>query len=138
MANSVFLDTNGWLALLNSADNLHAQANGRWREIVYERSEIVLTDWVVAETGNGLARFREKGRLAAALDRILQSSRRELVIVDEPLLRRALEYFGSHQDKAWGLVDCASFFVMQERGITEAFTSDHDFEQAGFRCLLNV
>jgi len=35
-------------------------------------------------------------------------------------------------------VDFASFIVMQERGITEAFTSDHDFEQAGFRCLLAV
>jgi predicted nucleic acid-binding protein len=35
-------------------------------------------------------------------------------------------------------VDCASFIVMQERGITEAFTSDRDFEQAGFKRLLST
>jgi predicted nucleic acid-binding protein len=32
----------------------------------------------------------------------------------------------------WGLVDCASFVVMQQRGIIEALTTDHHFEQAGF------
>lgn len=33
-------------------------------------------------------------------------------------------------------VDCVSFIVMQERGITEALTTDEHFEQAGFRALL--
>jgi len=28
--------------------------------------------------------------------------------------------------------------VMEERGITDAFTSDQDFKQAGFICLLPV
>jgi predicted nucleic acid-binding protein len=138
MAGSIFLDTNGWLALLNSADQLHASANERWSEVIYARREIVFTDWIVAEAGNGLARFPQKARLAASLDRIMRSSRRELVVVDEPLLQRALECFGGHQDKTWGLVDCASFIVMQDREITDAFTSDHDFEQAGFRCLLSI
>ncbi len=136
MASSIFLDTNGWLALLNSADALHAVARERWQEVVRDRRMIVLTDWVVAETGNGLARFQGKDRLATSLDRILKSSRRELVIIDEELLHRALEYFGRHRDKSWGLVDCASFLVMRERSIAEAFTSDRDFEQAGFRCSL--
>ena len=27
-----------------------------------------------------------------------------------------------------GHVDCASFIVIEERGIAEAFASDHDFE----------
>ena len=138
MASSVFLDTNGWLALLNSAEAMHAQADRVWREIVRGKQQIVLTDWIVAETGNGLARSTAKGRLQEALNRILRTSRRELVIVDEELLHRSLEFFGQHQDKSWGLVDCASFIVMQERGITEAFTSDHDFEQAGFSCLLSA
>jgi predicted nucleic acid-binding protein len=56
--------------------------------------------------------------------------------VGHELLHRSLEFFSRHHDQSWGLVDCASFIVMQERGITEAFTSDRHFEQAGFRCLL--
>src|SRR5436190_20701905 len=118
MASSILLDTNCWLALINTADVNHAPANQIWRRIVESKLEIVLTDWIVAETGNGLARFREKGRLAEALERILKSSRREFIVVDEELLRRSLEFFGTHTDKSWGLVDCASFIVMRDRGIT--------------------
>ena len=29
-----------------------------------------------------------------------------------------------------------TFIVMQDRGITDALTADHHFEQAGFRALL--
>jgi predicted nucleic acid-binding protein len=39
-------------------------------------------------------------------------------------------------DKEWGLTDCISFTLMTQRGIREAFTSDHHFEQADFRKLL--
>jgi len=39
-------------------------------------------------------------------------------------------------DKDLSLVDCASFVVMQQRRITQALTTDHHFEQAGFVRLL--
>jgi predicted nucleic acid-binding protein len=39
-------------------------------------------------------------------------------------------------DKEWSLTDCISFVVMGERSLTEALTSDHHFEQAGFTALL--
>jgi predicted nucleic acid-binding protein len=41
-----------------------------------------------------------------------------------------------NMDKPWGLTDCLSFIVMQERGITEALTADEHFRQAGFVPLL--
>jgi predicted nucleic acid-binding protein len=62
----------------------------------------------------------------------------EVVIVDGDLLRRALADNAKFTDKTWGLVDCASFIAMQERGISVAFNSDHDFEQAGFKSLLTL
>jgi hypothetical protein len=39
-------------------------------------------------------------------------------------------------DKEWGLTDCISFVVMKERKLTDALTTDHHFEQAGFKSLL--
>lgn len=36
-----------------------------------------------------------------------------------------------YADKDWSLVDAASFVVMRHMGITEAFTTDHHFAQAG-------
>jgi predicted nucleic acid-binding protein len=43
---------------------------------------------------------------------------------------------GQRKDKAWGLVDCASFLSMQERGISQALAYDEHFKQAGFVALL--
>jgi hypothetical protein len=47
-----------------------------------------------------------------------------------------IELYTSRPDKDWSLTDCISFVVMQDRGITDALTGDHHFEQAGFRALL--
>jgi predicted nucleic acid-binding protein len=40
-------------------------------------------------------------------------------------------------DKAWSLCDAVSFVMMKERGVAEALTTDHNFEQAGFIRLLD-
>jgi predicted nucleic acid-binding protein len=138
MANSVFLDTNGWLALLNSGDSRHVEADAVWRDLIRRGAGIVLTDWVIAETANGAARSRHRSRIAEAVRATIEDTRVKLIVIDEELLHQSLEIFGRYTDKSWGLVDCASFIVMQERGITEAFTSDRDFEQAGFRRLLST
>jgi uncharacterized protein len=138
MASSVFLDTNGWLTLLNSDESRHVEADGVWRELIGRGSRVVLTDWIIAETGNGSARSREKRKYLEAVQATINHPRVELIVVDEQLLRRSLELFAQHHDRFWGLVDCASFIVMRDRGITEAFTSDRHFEQAGFTCLLSV
>jgi len=42
----------------------------------------------------------------------------------------------SRLDKAWSLVDCSSFVVMQKLDIQAALTTDQHFEQAGFVRLL--
>ena len=43
-----------------------------------------------------------------------------------------------HIQKDWSLTDCTSFEVMKERRITEAFTTDKHFEQAGFDILMKT
>ena len=131
-----FLDTNGWIALLNSSDTLHGAAASIWSELIQHGSTIILTDWVVAETGNGLARTSARHRFPRAVELIRNSPRARLLPVSGSLCRAALDLYSSRSDKHWGLVDCASFLVMQEHRIFEAVTNDHHFEQAGFKCLL--
>ena len=60
----------------------------------------------------------------------------EVIHIDSTLDEQAWEFFKGRQDKEWSLVDCSSFLIMQQRGITDAFTTDHHFEQAGFIRLL--
>lgn len=49
---------------------------------------------------------------------------------------RALVLYGERLDKEWGLTDCISFVVMQDRKLRQAVTTDRHFGQAGFVNLL--
>ena len=52
------------------------------------------------------------------------------------LFAQAVALYHSRPDKEWGMAECVSFCVMQERGITDALAYDHHFTQAGFHALL--
>lgn len=95
-----------------------------------------LTDWIVPETGNGLARTPARMRSAEIVGKMERHPRFRIIPITPVLRERALLLSSDRPDKTWGLVDCASFLVMQDEGITEAFTTDRHFEQAGYRCLL--
>ncbi len=134
--DGVFLDTSGWIALLDEDDELHAQAATQLDEIVAARRPVFTTDWVIAETGNGVARVGVRRRFASAVDRFLASPKGRLVRVDRELFQEALGLYDRTSDKSWGLVDCASFVVMRRENIFDALTADRHFPQAGFRPLL--
>ena len=70
-AKVVFLDTQGWFALLNSSDTLHAVADAEWKRLSGAGYSVLLTDWIVAETGNGLARTAARHGFAESVRRIL-------------------------------------------------------------------
>jgi predicted nucleic acid-binding protein len=59
-----------------------------------------------------------------------------VVYVEEFLHREALALLRERPDKDWSLCDAVSFILMQQYRITEALTTDHHFEQAGFVRLL--
>jgi predicted nucleic acid-binding protein len=107
----------------------------RWRQ---EERRLVTTNYVLAEL---LSVFINPLRLARQeqfqrIDMIRTSRIVEIVHVDAALDVAAWAFLKSRADKEWSLIDAVSFLVMQERGITEALTTDHHFEQAGFVCLL--
>lgn len=54
----------------------------------------------------------------------------------EELYQRAVQLYSDRDDKEWGLIDCMSFVVMGDQGLTDALTADTHFRQAGFNVLL--
>jgi predicted nucleic acid-binding protein len=132
----ILLDTSGWIALLNASDGLHPEAVKVWQDPRVSGDIVVVTDWIVAETGNGLSRSPARSRFAQTVRQLIASPHAEVVFVDEVVLSLALQPYEARADKSWGLVDCASMVVMRQEGITDAFSCDRHFTQAGFRCLL--
>ena len=132
----VFLDTMGLVAYINSRDPFHQQARQVYQALKAKR---VTTDAVLVEVGALLrspARRSLALQLKQSIDAASQSGIVEMVHADEALLERAWIFYGQRPDKAYSLVDYLSFVVMLDKGITEAFTYDHHFEQEGFVKLL--
>lgn len=127
------VDTAFAVSLINASDENHEKAVKLSLE--YERQPVLITDCVLLEIGNSLSRsYKNEGSLL--IEKFLTTDETEIVRLDETLFNKAFELYSNYSDKTWGLVDCVSFVVMRERGITDALTSDQHFVQAGFNALM--
>lgn len=124
-----FVDTAFVIALVSDRDEFHERA------VEYEHRPVLTTDCVLLEVSNSLARNHKKESIII-IEKLLSTEETEIVRLDENLFNKAFELYKTHADKIWGLVDCISFVVMKEHGITDALTCDKHFVQAGFRALM--
>jgi predicted nucleic acid-binding protein len=134
----LFADTAGWGNLVDPTQPFHALAANVYRTARKQGCKVVTTNYILGELvallTNPLRISRP--RVVLLIDRLKNSPFIEVVHVDLILDGEAWNLLRSRQDKEWSLVDCASFVLMQRRGIGEALTTDHHFEQAGFIRLL--
>jgi predicted nucleic acid-binding protein len=132
--SAILADTSFFVAYLNPREECHALAV-EWMTASSQRM-IVTTEWVLAELGNYLAEGPDR-RLFGSLVRALSAEPRvEIVPADHQSFLDALSLYVRRADQSWSFTDCASFRVMKARKIRDALTTDHHFEQAGFRALL--
>ena len=101
-------------------------------------SGVVTTQLVLIEELDAMAGMEEfRRRFAAQIVQALEDIPDvEIVSQTNSLFAAALERYAARRDQRWGLTDCASFLIMEERNITQAPAYDRDFEQAGFVALL--
>jgi predicted nucleic acid-binding protein len=128
-----FIDTFALFAMLNPIDARHLEAM-RWFD--GSRQPLITTEWILMELADGLSAARTRAT-AVAINRRLRADTRVTIIASSgELFRRGFDLYANRGDKDWSLTDCISFIVMGDRGITDALTGDHHFEQAGFVSLL--
>ncbi len=145
-ATDIFLDTHGLAAYINEDDPDHDFALLHGEELTDIGVHFVTTFAVLTETaellltrlkGSGRSQIMRAINAAANFVFMLEAANlAEIVQVDKTLWQRAQALMNQMSDKDWGITDCISFVVMQDRVITTAFTADRHFEQAGFRALL--
>src|SRR5437773_95105 len=129
----VFADTSYYLALLSASD-AHHPAAVEWSERLLGRT--IVTEYVLVELGSALSRTRHRGTYGPFVEHLLADAATRLISASHALFVQGLRLFAARSDKEWSLVDCISFVVMKQRRLTDALTTDHHFEQAGFRALL--
>jgi predicted nucleic acid-binding protein len=133
-----FADTSGWASWADDTQKFHALALKIVNETWTQGHQLVTTNWVLAElTALLTSPLRMPKRQQIQLLEGIHTDPGVRVVTIDPLLERAgWTLWENRPDKDWSLVDCVSFHVMQELGLTEAMTADHHFEQAGFVRLL--
>ncbi len=132
----VFLDTSFAIALSATTDQSHARAVDLANQLEENGTRLVTTQAILLEIGNALSKQRYRVAAIQLLESLVSDPNVEIVPLSSDLYNAAFNLFRNRLDKQWGLIDCVSFVVMQERGISEALTTDDHFNQAGFQALL--
>jgi uncharacterized protein len=133
----IFADTSYLVPLLRKSDFLRARAFELAAELL-PHVRIVTTDLVLVELLNY---FSEHGALARQrafemLTKLRSDSGYDILSVTGDVFDKAAKLYRRAEDKSWSFTDCSSFVIMRERGIRDALTYDHHFQQAGFRALM--
>ena len=131
--SATFADSFYFLALFNPRDAAHERAVRASQDVP---DTLVTTDWVLVELADALCDPVNRVRCIGLVNDLRRSSRVKVEPATRELLNAGWSLYQQRLDKDWSLTDCTSFVVMEQRGIAEALTGDHHFEQAGFRALL--
>lgn len=133
----VFADTSGWASLFIKTDPCHAETFELMTLWQQQNRRVVTTNYVLSELVSLFTRYRiTRAEALHYIKGIHSDALVEIIHVDPALDAAAWKRLEHRLDKEWSLVDAVSFLVMENRRMTEALTTDHHFEQAGFTQLL--
>ncbi len=140
MAPRFLVDTAFWIALFRRRDQYHREALAWQSWLAQSGAFLITTEAVCWEWLNAMSNSSIRAGAALGYERICRDPRIEVVPFGAELSAEALRLFGDRPDRTgardWSLTDCLSFVVMNRLSIRDALTSDHHFEQAGFRSVL--
>ncbi len=129
----IFVDTSAWFAYSIPDDQSHDKAL-RW--VQHNQLPLITTDYVIDKTLT-LLRARAQAARAIQLGELLFSGKlAQLHYLTEDNIQRAWHVFRQYIDKEWSFTDCTSRVVMEELGITHAFSFDQHFRQFGTVAVL--
>jgi predicted nucleic acid-binding protein len=133
--NPFFIDTSGWCAVYDKSDDNHHAAFAFWNKVAAKIGALYTSDYIMDET---LTLLTVRISHAAAVEFgqiILVSKVIKIIPVTPSRWEGAWQLFIKYCDKDFSFTDCASFMIMRELNLKEAFTFDNHFQQMGFRCV---
>jgi uncharacterized protein len=132
----IFVDTSAWYAVEVEDDVNHEIACRILSKVASgKHGVLVTTDYVLDET---LTLLRSRRGIASAstfIDKIWKSKSVRIFWIDEGLFEKALDIFRNSDRKSWSFTDCTSFALMHDLLVSETFTFDGHFREAGFQPL---
>lgn len=128
--NRVFIDTSAILALLIGSDKTHGQAKKAFDSLSARQAILTTTSYILVETYALLG--RRVGLTAVTGFRKDFAALLDVIWIDGELHEKALDLLIQRSSRDLSLVDAASFVVMRQQRIDEAFAYDRHFSAEGF------
>jgi len=116
MNRVVFVDTSFWVAISNSRDKYNTIAKTWLANLKKEKVKTITTTAVLLEVGNSLAYLKYRKAAVDLPNYIEEDPMIEIILLTEELYPKGKELYINRPDKEWGLTDCVSFVVMEQRG----------------------
>lgn len=130
---SIFIDTSGFIAVLNTDDASHTGAAKTWMGILTSEEILLTTNYVLVETCALVQNRLGMDALKVFQEDIVPVLRIEWI--DKIVHYAAMGVMLAAGRKKLSLVDCVSFGTMRLLGVTTVFTLDKHFKEQGFICL---
>lgn len=132
---ALFVDTGGWLGVVDPKDKYHAQATDFFRRALSTYAHLVTTNLVIAETYINIRRSSSHDKAIAFLDLIEKSGRIRCLWSDDELEMSARELLRLYHDQDFSYTDAVSFALMRRDGLSDVFAFDRHFHTMGFTVL---
>lgn len=136
MRNNCFVDSVGWIALLNADDELHQTTDSLYKELLLTGTMFMTSTAVLNEVANSLCKPKYRDAVVEFYRRLQNSLRIKAVFVDKSLWSQGWKLFEDRPDKSWSLTDCISREIMSKYKLKDVITNDVHFSQAGYNALL--
>lgn len=124
----ILTDSGAWFASVVPWDANHAAANA-W--IKQNRETLLTTDYLIDETLTLLRVRKEMARAAVLGEQLFDGQLADVYFLTESDIRAAWEIIRDYADKEWSFTDCTSKIVIENLGLTTAFSFDRHFRQFG-------
>lgn len=130
---TIFLDTSGLFALLDSDDRFYNPACEIWERWNTQGVTLVTSNYVVLEASALVQRRLSMASLQVLHTHVLVPT--QIQWISEPVHQRAMTNLLTANRRQLSMVDCSSLVLMRDLNLRHVFTFDTHFAEQGFVCL---
>ena len=133
----VFIDTAGFLALVDDDTSLLKKVSDIFEEFYNTGRKVITTDYVMDEVFTWM-RCKQKFPIKDVLEfgRSLRMSDVQIVGITDDIFYDSFATMVKYKDHYFSFTDCVSFTVMKSMKIKDVVTTDKHFAVAGFNSLI--